>query len=65
MTAVYVVLSATEAQRLTQRIKITASGVRDGLFKLRNLVDEAKRSNAWQVLGFPSWTAYLADTLAD
>lgn len=65
MSATMVLLSATEAQRLTQRIKITASGVRDGLFKLRNLVDEAKRSNAWQVLGFPSWTAYLADTLAD
>lgn len=60
-----VLMSATEAQRLTQRIKLTASGVRDGLFKLRNLVDEAKNSNAWQVLGFASWTAYLADTLAD
>lgn len=65
MTAVVVMLSASEAQRLTQRIKLTASGVRDGLFKLRNLVDEAKRSNVWQILGFPSWTAYLADTLAD
>lgn len=58
-------LSAGEAQRLTQRIKLTASSVRDGLFKLRNLVEEAKRSNVWQVLGYPSWTAYLADTLAD
>jgi hypothetical protein len=58
-------LSAGEAQRLTQRIKLTASSVRDGLFKLRNLVEEAKRSNVWQVLGFQSWTAYLADTLAD
>jgi hypothetical protein len=57
-------LSAGEAQRLTQRIKSTATGVRDGLFKLRNLVDEAKSSNAWQVLGFASWTAYLSDTLA-
>ncbi|MGG7509046.1 hypothetical protein [Plantibacter sp. YIM 135249] len=65
MTAVVSLLSAGDAQRLTQRIKLTASVVRDNLFKLRNLVDEAKNSNAWQVLGFQSWTAYLADTLGD
>jgi len=58
-------LSAGEAQRLTQHIKLTASGIRNGLFKLRNLIEEAKRSNAWQVLGFSSWTAYLSDTLAE
>jgi len=63
MSVAMMMLSASEAQRLTQRIKLTASGVRDGLFKLRNLVDEAKDSNVWQVLGFASWTAYLADTL--
>lgn len=65
MSAVVTLLSAGEAQRLTQRIKLTASTVRDNLFKLRNLVDEAKNSNAWNVLGFASWTAYLADTLGD
>lgn len=65
MTASIVLLSPGEAQRLTQRIKLTASTVRDNLFKLRNYVEEAKRSNVWQVLGFQSWTAYLADTLAD
>lgn len=65
MSTVVTLLSPGEAQRLTQRIKLTASTIRDNLFKLRNLVDEAKNSNAWQVLGFQSWTAYLADTLAD
>lgn len=65
MTVVHQILSPTDAQRLTQRIKLTASTIRDNLWKLRNLVEEAKTSNAWQVLGFPSWTAYLADTLAD
>ena len=65
MSAVLTMLSPGEAQRLTQRIKMTASSVRDGLFKLRNLVEEARESNVWQVLGFQSWTAYLADTLAD
>lgn len=65
MSTVVTLLSPGEAQRLTQRIKLTASTIRDNLFKLRNLVEEAKNSNAWQVLGFQSWTAYLADTLAD
>lgn len=63
MTAVVTLLSAGEAQRLTQRIKLVAGSVRDNLFKLRNLVDEAKSSNVWSVLGYESWTAYLADTL--
>ncbi|MDF2991860.1 MAG: hypothetical protein K0S37_2374 [Microbacterium sp.] len=63
MSAVVTLLSEGEAQRLTQRIQLTASSVRDGLFKLRNLVDEARDSNVWQVMGFASWTAYLADTL--
>lgn len=65
MNDVVTMLSASEAQRLTQRIKLTASSVRDGLFKLRNLVEEARNSNVWQILGHASWTAYLADTLAD
>lgn len=64
MTAVVTLLSAGEAQRLTQRIKLIASSVRDNMFKLQALVDEAKRSNAWNVLGYESWTAYLSDTLA-
>ena len=58
-------MSAGDAQRLTQHIKLTASGVRNGLFKLRNLIDEAKHSNVWNVLGFASWTSYLADTLGE
>ena len=62
-TTELVSLSASEAQRLTQRIKLVASSVRDSLAKLRDLVEEARGTDAWQVLGFHSWTAYLADTL--
>lgn len=61
--SVVVPLSAGEAQRLTERIKVVAGSVRDSMFKLCNLVGEAKASNAWSVLGYPSWPAYLADTL--
>lgn len=65
MTAVHALLSPGEAQPLTQRIKQTASNVREGMFRLRNLIEEAKASNAWSVLGFASWTAYLVDALGD
>lgn len=60
---VVVLLSEGEAQRLTKRIKLVASDVLDKWFKLQNLVEEAKNKSAWSVLGYPSWTAYLADTL--
>src|SRR5690606_2387074 len=63
--SIVVPLSEKEARRLTERIKLTAGPIRDNSFKLRNLLDEARNSNAWQVLGFASWTAYLADTLAE
>lgn len=52
-------LSVGEAQRLDQRLKLTIESIDNSLFKLRNLLDEAKTSNSWSVLGFPSWTAYF------
>lgn len=58
-------LSQTEAERMTREIKLTASGIRNNLFKLRNQIDVAKASNVWNMMGFPSWTAYLSDTLAE
>lgn len=54
------VLSAREAERLTDQIKFTIESIDNGLFKLRNLLEEAQQSNVWQMLGFSSWTAYLA-----
>lgn len=59
------ILSKGEAERLTQEIKLTASGIRNNLFKLRNQIDTAKSSNVWQMLGFASWTAWLSDTLSE
>lgn len=58
--AVMRVLSAREAERLTDQIKFTIESIDNGLFKLRNLLEEAQQSNVWQMLGFSSWTAYLA-----
>ena len=59
------ILSKGEAERMTQEIKLTASGIRNNLFKLRNQIDVAKNSNVWAMLGFSSWTAWLSDTLSD
>ncbi len=59
------ILSKGEAERMTQEIKLTASGIRNNLFKLRNQIDVAKKSNVWAMLGFSSWTAWLSDTLSD
>lgn len=59
------ILSKSEAERMTQEIKLTASGIRNNLFKLRNQIDVAKSSNVWQMLGHASWTAWLSDTLSD
>lgn len=58
-------LSKREAERMTQEIKLTASGIRNNLFKLRNQIEVAKASNVWRMMGFASWTAYLSDTLAE
>lgn len=60
MSSVLRVLSPREAERLTDQIKFTIESIDNGLFKLRNLLEEARDSNVWQMLGFSSWTAYLA-----
>lgn len=51
------------ARRLTERIRLLATSVREQVDKLSALVDQARREEAWRVLGFPSWTAYLSDVL--
>lgn len=58
-----VVLDADGARRLTERIRYTALGVRDGMEKLHRLVQEAKDGEAHVALGYASWTAYLSDVL--
>jgi hypothetical protein len=64
-TGVLRILSQREAERMTQEIKLTASGIRNNLFKLRNQIDVAKNSNVWAMTGFSSWTAWLSDTLSE
>lgn len=60
MSTVMRMVTKGEAERLTERIKFTIESIDTSLVKLRNLVDEAQNSNTWQMLGFSSWTAYVA-----
>lgn len=57
------VMDVDAARRLTERIRITAANAREALEKLPALVEEARDGNAHVALGYPSWTAYLADVL--
>lgn len=56
-------LDADGARRLTERIRITAHNYAEARDMLIRLVQEAKDGNAHEALGYPSWTAYLADAL--
>jgi hypothetical protein len=55
--------NGTAARRLDQRIRLLVGSIGDNLAKLHALVQEAKQGEIHEELGFPSWTAYLADAL--
>ena len=59
------ILSEREARRLTERIRIVAHNYTEAKAKLLQLVQDAKDGNVHEVLGYASWTAYLAETLGD
>jgi transposase-like protein len=60
LTEVIKMVSEQEAQRLTSRIKLVIESIDTSYEKLLDLIGEAQNSNTWQLMGFPSWVAYLA-----
>lgn len=54
-----------EAERLTERIRLTATNYVEARDKLEALLREAQEREVHAALGFASWTAYLAATFAD
>ena len=56
-----VVLDRASAERLDRRIRLMAGSIADSLSKLYDLVEQAKAGQIHVALGFPSWTAYVAD----
>jgi DNA-binding transcriptional ArsR family regulator len=64
MTAeVLVPLGKPDAERLDKRLRLMAGTARDNFEKVGRLIDEAKQGRIHDVLGFKSWTAYLADAV--
>jgi hypothetical protein len=54
-------LDKKSAEQLDRRIRLLVGTIHDQMAKLHELVAKAKRGNVHKALGFPSWTAYLAD----
>ena len=54
-------LSEADARDLDVRIRQTAASVDDHMSRLLDLLEEAASGEIHVALGFPSWTAYLAD----
>lgn len=65
MTELTVAMTEHEARRVTERIRAIAVTVKDQLEKLQTLLNEARDGEAWRVLGYASWTAYLADVMGE
>lgn len=59
------VMDVASARRLTERIRLNVVAVRDGVEKLQALLEEAKEGNVHVALGYPSWTAYIAEVMGD
>lgn len=59
------VMAVEDAERLTERIRITAHNYVEAREKLIGLVHEAREGNAHTSLGYPSWTAYLTAVLGE
>ena len=59
------VMDVPSARRLTEKIRLTAITVRDGVEKLQSLLDEAKEGHVHVALGYPSWPAYIAEVMGE
>lgn len=62
-TEVLVPLDVRDAERLDKRLRLMVGTARENFEKVGRLLDEAKQGRAHDVLGFKSWTAYVADVL--
>ncbi len=58
------VLDETAARKLDGRIRVMAGSVRDQVQTLARLIDQAKAGEVHAMLGYPSWTAYIADVFS-
>ncbi|MCU1695737.1 MAG: hypothetical protein JWR34_1800 [Mycobacterium sp.] len=61
ITAEVVSLDKPDAERLDERIRLLVGSINDNLTDLYDLVEQAKQGHLHTALGYPSWTAYVAD----
>jgi hypothetical protein len=54
-------MTEPEAARLTTKIQLRLDMIADSTELVIPMIEEAKNGSAHQVLGYPSWTAYVAD----
>lgn len=52
------------AKRLDTKIRLMAGQLVSDWDKLRTLVEQARAGQIHAVLGYPSWTAYVADVVS-
>jgi transposase-like protein len=58
-------MTLEEARRITERIRVVGRTYAEARDKLAALITEAQERRAWEVLGFPSWTEYVAEVFSD
>lgn len=60
-----VVMSRADAERLTERIRLTATTFIETKEKLTQLIREAQQGKAHEALGYRSWTEYVSQVFSD
>lgn len=58
-------MTLEEARRITERIRVVGRTYAEARDKLAALITEAQERRAWEVLGFSSWTEYVAEVFSD
>lgn len=60
-----VAMSRADAERLTERIRLTATTFIETKEKLTQLIHEAQQGKAHEALGFRSWAEYVSQVFSD
>ena len=58
-------VSVEEARRITERLRTKVLHIREQMDGLGELIARAKTGQVWQVLGYKSWTAYVAEVMGE
>jgi hypothetical protein len=58
-------MTLTEASQVTSKIKLLLTTITETTEKIFVLIDKAKSGDAWKVLGYDSWPAYVKAEFAD